>query len=273
MGLEMADTMKPDIEKMGRTETALRPSTAYIWRLAGEGLAMCYRASKGYEACLTPYASLILSGEPVADLNYAIIDVAPQAEDRLQEFVRVPRSRKIPVLFLFTPGGAPQLSPVAQALGLEFAAHIPLMVHDAMDFRLREGNFRIARVEGEADLKTTNGVMSKAFKIPIESMERTFGPSYIQGPGVDLFFAQQDGQAMSSVQTTRAGSVVGIWAMATPPEHQRRGAGRALLHHIIAYHRDRGAALFYLMATPEGKPLYDNVGFQTIAEAEVWLLK
>ena len=49
-------------------------AVSYWWRLAGEALAICYRASPGYEARLTPHSSLIVSGEPIADLNYAVID-------------------------------------------------------------------------------------------------------------------------------------------------------------------------------------------------------
>src|SRR5947209_11992522 len=50
----------------------------FLWRLAGEGFALFLRAAPGYEARMTPYAALILSGEPIADLNYAILDEGPE---------------------------------------------------------------------------------------------------------------------------------------------------------------------------------------------------
>ncbi len=74
---------------------------------------MCYRASAGYEARLTTCASLVLSGEPVADLNYGIIDAGSQAEDYLLEFVQVARLKNVPVIFHFTPEIALQLKSIA----------------------------------------------------------------------------------------------------------------------------------------------------------------
>ena len=60
--------------------------------------------------------------------------------------------------------------------------------------------------------------------------------------------------------------------MGTTSEHQRQGAGRALLDYVIAYHYARGAKLFYILATEAGKPLYERIGFRTISEAAVWVV-
>jgi ribosomal protein S18 acetylase RimI-like enzyme len=233
---------------------------------------MCYRASAGYEARLTTCDSLVLSGEPVVDLNNGVIDAGPQAEDHLREFVQLAGSKRIPVILMFTPEVAPQLISVARELGLESAGNLPLMVYSPEKIHLEESNFQTSRVISETDLKTSNSVMARAFNISSESVNRAFSSSYIQGPGVDLFLARKDDMAISTVQTTRAGSMVGIWAMATMPEQQRRGAGKAILNHVIAYHFERGAEHFFLVSTSTGKPLYDKIGFQTVAEGEVWVL-
>jgi len=59
--------------------------------------------------------------------------------------------------------------------------------------------------------------------------------------------------------------------MATPPEHQRKGAGRALLEYVIQHQRHRGATRFFLCATQAGYPLYDRVGFRTVSDCAVWV--
>ena len=76
---------------------------------------------------------------------------------------------------------------------------------------------------------------------------------------------------MSTVSVSGPGPLAGIWSMATPPELQRRGAGRAALLGAMRTARDSGARTFYLMATPEGKPLYDSVGFRTVEEFPLYL--
>ncbi len=247
----------------------LQLTSTYLYRLAGESLALCYRAAPGYEARLTDGASLVLSGEPVSDLNYAIIDAGSHAEGHMREFVQVAKSRKIPMLVLLSPEAAPLLKAAAQELRLKFEGYFPFMVYRPENPRFDESSFQISRVDNPGDLKASNAAAASAFGIPLVSVDRAFGPAFLEGPGVDLFIARQGEVTVSTVQTTRSGLKVGIWAMATPPDQRRKGAGRALLNYVIAYHCQRGADLFYLVATPAGKPLYDRVGFQTMTQAEV----
>ena len=56
------------------------------------------------------------------------------------------------------------------------------------------------------------------------------------------------------------------------PEHQRKGWGRALLTQVIDDYRGRGMERFYLGATEAGRPLYANLGFETIADLSAWVL-
>jgi len=98
-----------------------------------------------------------------------------------------------------------------------------------------------------------------------------FTPTILDVPGIESFIARRDGVPISSVWTTRGGATVGIWTMATAPEQQRQGAGHALLTQVIASHVARGATLFYLMATETGFPLYQRIGFQTVANPAVWV--
>ena len=92
----------------------------------------------------------------------------------------------------------------------------------------------------------------------------------LDGPGVAVFLAWRGATPVSTLQTTRFGAKVGIWGMGTAPAHQRRGAGRALLGAALAYHRARGAALFYLGATEAGRPLHERVGFRTVTAGVTW---
>ncbi|MBO0779108.1 MAG: GNAT family N-acetyltransferase, partial [Ktedonobacteraceae bacterium] len=45
------------------------------------------------------------------------------------------------------------------------------------------------------------------------------------------------------------------------PEMQRRGIGRALMSHLLAWADARGCPTIVLDATPEGAPLYEQFGF------------
>ncbi len=245
----------------------------FLWRLAGEGFALFFRSAPGYEARLTPYASLILSGEPVADLNYAVIDEGPEAEKRLREFGEVLRARDLPVVAIITGAVADRLAPTARELGLQHVGSVPLMVYRPQNSgpHFAQEAYQVEPVESEQGLQESGDLVARAFDLPRESVSRAFGPLLLDTPEVKIFLAHNNGTPVSSVMTTGTGPTVGIWTMATPREYQRKGAGRAVLEHAISYHAKQGAELFYLLATEAGKPLYDRIGFQTVAEGAVWV--
>lgn len=82
------------------------PTASWLWRMAGEAAALYVRGGPGYEAHLTPTAWLVLSGQPVADFNIALIDQGSQAATRLRDY-----------------------GPMLQTKGLPEAARLPLMVY------------------------------------------------------------------------------------------------------------------------------------------------
>ena len=246
-------------------------SESFLWRLAGEALATALRAAPGYEAHLTPDAALILSGEPVADLNLAIIDDGPFADERLRTFHAIVRQHDLPVLMIFTTKVADRLAPIAAELGLQYAGTMPLMVYQPSTAPAPASSYEIEHVTIPAALHESNVVAARAFSLPLDVWEHACGPALLDSPGLDIFLARREGTPVSTVWTTRAGPIVGIWCMGTPVEHQRQGAGRALLEYAIAYQYARGATTFYLGATAAGKPLYDHVGFRTLAESPVWV--
>jgi GNAT superfamily N-acetyltransferase len=126
-------------------------------------------------------------------------------------------------------------------------------------------------VTNERELAESNGLLARAGGIPRDAVNRAFGSAVLSGPGVDVFVAYRGEQAVSSVQTTRAGKDVGIWAMVTPPELQRQGAGRALLAQVLAHHLGEGTERFYLVSTPAGHRLYESVGFTAVDQWSAWV--
>ncbi len=246
-------------------------AVSYWWRLAGEALAICYRASPGYEARLTPHSSLIVSGEPIADLNYAVIDQGPQAEAQLRDYVHLIQARGLAIIVFLTADIAGHLASTARALGLQDAGPVPLMVYQPAAAPTGASALKVERVTGESALRASNATAASAFGIPVDAVNRVWAPAVLDGPGVDIFLAWHGSTPLSTVWTTRAGATVGIWAMGTAAEHQRKGAGRAVLQHAIRYHSERGATTFYLLATAAGKPLYERVGFRTFTEGTIWV--
>jgi GNAT superfamily N-acetyltransferase len=61
-----------------------------------------------------------------------------------------------------------------------------------------------------------------------------------------------------------------IWDMIVVPEAQRRGIGSGILAHLLE--RAAGRTLVALVATPEGRPLYERHGFRVESRGSVAML-
>jgi len=249
-----------------------------LWRTIGASLAFAFRGAPGFEARLTPTGWLLFTGEPVADFNWILVDDGPDPDGQFRSFGEALAARGLPALVLLTESVADCLGPVAEELGLQPAGRVPLMVYrpspggeagdeppPAVD------HYRVEAVADAAALGEANRLAADAFGLPLDAIARVLAPPTLATPGVAFFLAREGAEAVSTVMTARVGPTVGVWNMATPPARQRRGAGRAMLEHVLAHHRARGAELFYLLATEAGKPLYGRVGFRTLAEPAVWV--
>ena len=60
---------------------------------------------------------------------------------------------------------------------------------------------------------------------------------------------------------------VGVFNIATPPEHRGRGYGRAVTARVVADGVRAGARTAYLQASPMGLGVYQRMGFRT---GETW---
>ncbi len=246
-----------------------------VWRLAGEAFVPWMADLPNGIGQRMPGGWLALSGEPVADFNLAYVDDSPAAPDHLRAVAGVIQGRQLPAIVLLASAVSDRLAPTATQLGLHLVGALPLMVRPAsagLGHQDPDGRYHVELVTTPEALREVCVLASEAFELPLDSLVRVLDPHVLAAPDIDVFLARRDGQPVSTVLTTRTGDVVGIWNMGTPPRYQRQGAGRATLEAVMASHRERRARLFYLGATPAGKPLYDRVGFQTVEETPIWIL-
>ena len=78
------------------------------------------------------------------------------------------------------------------------------------------------------------------------------------------FLAEWNGSPAGTATTLRyASDVAWVGMVLVHPEHRRRGIGRALLIHCIAWLQARRMRCIKLVATPAGKQVYDILGFKS----------
>jgi GNAT superfamily N-acetyltransferase len=131
---------------------------------------------------------------------------------------------------------------------------------------------KVTRALGPELVGVAGDLVAAAFDVPRDVVARCIDVGITATAGVETWIAWGDEGPMSAVSVTPAGNTAGISLMATPPEHQRKGMGRALLTQVINDYRGRGVERFYLGATEAGLALYASLGFETIADLSAWVL-
>ena len=246
--------------------------TEELIRLCVRALVAQMNAAPGFELHMTRNCALGLTDEPLADFNMLTLGPDPNAEAFLIRSVARAKARGLPLLALMSPHVAQTLAPVARRLGLTAAGASPLMV-------LRAGTpvgpsrpTKITRALGPELVGIAGDLVAAAFDVPRAAVARCIDVGLTKTSGVETYIAWGDDEPMSAVSVTPTGNTAGISLMATRPEHQRKGMGRALLAHVIADYRRLGVERFYLGATEAGQPLYTSLGFEAIADLSAWIL-
>jgi len=91
-------------------------------------------------------------------------------------------------------------------------------------------------------------------------------PHVLDIPGWTAWLARRDGVPAAAGFAYDDGEAVGIYWLATLPEHRSHGLARAVMTKVLASHPDRAATL---VSTEAGEPLYRSLGFVTVSTA-VW---
>jgi ribosomal protein S18 acetylase RimI-like enzyme len=175
----------------------------------------------------------------------------------------------LPHCLQFRPGAATHLVSLAASRGMTHLEDIPLMVSEdpgqlnaaqAVDgLMIRE------LVPDEAPLHAR--VAAAGFEAPPEMFLQLMTPAVLATPGVRCYLGEAGGQAVTTGLGVKLGSNVGIFNIATPPEHRRRGYGAAVTARAVADGLAAGAQWSWLQSSAEGYRVYERLGFRTI---EAW---
>ena len=247
--------------------------TEELIRLCVRALVAQMADVPGVELHMTRSCVLGLTGEPMADFNMLILGDDPDAEGFLTRSVARVKARGLPLQAMMSPRAAETLAPVATALGLAAVGKAPLMLLRAETPVQPSRPVKAVRALGPEVVSIAGDLIAAAFEAPRDVIARCIDVGLTETSGVETYVAWGDDGAMSTVTLTPTGNTAGISLMATPPKHQRKGLGRALLTQVIADYRRRGVARFHLGATEAGRPLYASLGVEPIADLSAWVLQ
>lgn len=93
----------------------------------------------------------------------------------------------------------------------------------------------------------------------------------LQDRSGELFLAYLEGKPIGTGTLFVHGEVGMVFHVATLPEYQRRGVGRAMMHYIMNQASNRGLKRLVLNSSSVAEKLYYSLGFQKVGEVTVYL--
>ncbi len=158
-----------------------------------------------------------------------------------------------------------------EKLGLRHSVDMPGMVAETIAPPVRPLPYvEVRRVGDGATRDAFCNISSTCFHVPITWFREVF-----EGESVWDEFASYvgyvDSQPVSTTATVLSDSAIGVYNVATLPEHQKRGYGEATMRYALEDTRRRtGVEKSVLESTPAGRRLYERMGYQTVTSVSVY---
>ena len=158
-----------------------------------------------------------------------------------------------------------------QRYGLHHSVDLPGMVADRILPPVKAlPRLDIRRVRDASTRDAFCAIGSVCFHVPIPWFREVFDNNAVWERFMG-YVGYQDGEPVSTTAAVIGGGAIGVYNVATLPEHQRRGYGEAVMRHALAeVRRQNGIEQVILQSTPAGHRLYQRMGFRTVTNIAVY---
>src|SRR5271154_399235 len=115
-------------------------------------------------------------------------------------------------------------------------------------------------------------IMSIAFEIPHSVSTAVDGSERAWAGTLNGYIGYANGKAVTTAATTITDDAIGLYSVATLPQHRREGYAEAIMRQVIdeAY-QNRGVRRTVLQSTSSGLALYQRMGYRTITNFDVYI--
>jgi ribosomal protein S18 acetylase RimI-like enzyme len=115
-------------------------------------------------------------------------------------------------------------------------------------------------------------VMSTAFEIPHSVSTSVYGAERAWKGSFQGYVGYANGRAVTTTAAVITGDVIGLYSVATLPQHRRLGFAEAIMRRVIEREEQkRGALRTVLQATSSGLSLYEAMGYRTVTSFNVFI--
>lgn len=158
-------------------------------------------------------------------------------------------------------------------MGLKHVMEAPGMI--AHGISAPAGRLPDLEIRGVRDIGTAedfSDIMSAAFQVPLPMSRRVYASEGLWRGPMKGWVGYSGGEPVSTAAIVVGGGAIGLYAVATHPEHQRRGFGEALVRVALETVRNQtGITTTVLQSSAAGYPLYVRMGYRNVTRFVVYL--
>jgi ribosomal protein S18 acetylase RimI-like enzyme len=130
----------------------------------------------------------------------------------------------------------------------------------------------IRPVSDEATRAAFSEIMSTAFEIPHSVSNAIYGADRAWLGAFQGYVGYVKGKPVTTTAAVTTTGVIGLYSVATLPQHRRRGFAEAIMRQVIQDISQRtGIDRTVLQATSSGLALYEAMGYRTVTNFDVYI--
>jgi len=179
----------------------------------------------------------------------------------------------LPHCLQLRPGASPALAGLAAARAMTPDEEIPLMVMEdpAAVTGARPLAGLVLRELSPEQVDLHVSVVAAGFEAPEEPFAQLVTGDVLRLPGVRCYLGEAGGQAVTTGVGVTLGDFTGVFNIATPAAHRRRGYGAAVTARAVADGLAAGAKWAWLQSSPLGYATYTRLGFESVETWKCWI--
>lgn len=129
----------------------------------------------------------------------------------------------------------------------------------------------LSRVDSPVPLSVFRRILSTVFHLSMPEVNLVLGERTLQIPHVRHYLGWLNNTPVGTATLVLLNGVAGVWNVGTLPEHRHKGVAASLMHGILKEARNLGYSKSMLLASNEGQPLYERMGYETLSHVQVFV--
>jgi ribosomal protein S18 acetylase RimI-like enzyme len=171
----------------------------------------------------------------------------------------------LPPGLLVRRGKTPAWEAEAERLGLMVREEEPGMVVTPAELGdVDVPELEIVRIKTADGLAQALAVAAEGFAVPPELFAPLYDLAFLGVDGVAYYLGRVGDTDVTTGTGFTIGDAVGIFSIATPPQHRGRGYGAAVTVQAVRDGFRAGAEFAWLGSSPSGYPVYRRLGFRKV---------